>query len=361
MTLSHGWSTSPSCRDTRCSRGRLSQRKRRRRATAAPTFRRWISPRNRRSPAKPLGHDSDVSTVPAEFSSVARSLRRLAAALLRTFREPTPGSAAHGDTNDRTYDDEWGRVLFEYVHDVSPYVALLHDHLRALGAVIAAEGVAMAHVTLSRSVLETASFVYWFYDPEISSDEKVRRHINLRLERNAAIATQQLLLNVMEPGRELSEPLPHLEEIRASLYLLEEEWVEPKVLKSGRVKPGRIGASSPSMMELLRGLQLFEDDDLWVSYSDHLYRMMSGVAHGADHSLAPFLERTGRTVEAGVAEGEVSLSLGALLAHTLPIVLAVSKMVRRLGAYRGLDLGLWTQVWVDVSPIWREYLSETRG
>lgn len=127
-------------------------------------------------PRRRGGHGSDVTESELEaplhpaFSRMSTHLITLAEEMLRTLRQPIGGdSDAAADLRDTSLDVEWGRPLFQYVHRSAPLVISVHDHIRATGALILADRVVQAPMTVMRSALEGLSLMYWLYEPGIEA------------------------------------------------------------------------------------------------------------------------------------------------------------------------------------------------
>lgn len=297
--------------------------------------------------------DMDAPLHPA-FHQMSAHLIELAEELLRTLTQPFgEGSDAAADLRDTSYDGVWGRPLFQYVHRVAPLVTSVHDHIRAVGALIVAERVVLAPMTVMRTALEGLSLMNWVYEPGITSEEKARRHVNLRLVRAADGLNQYLAVGGEASGvGKPQEPAKILAGVRESRHLIPQQWIEPVHRKGGDFwVAGRIGQPVPSVMQRLKLLQLSRAGrDAEVARV--LYRSLSAVAHAGELGLAGFLT-PGETVADGVAEGAVWVSMENMAAQLLPLLLAANVVVLRVAEYLKVDSSRWNRAWLDAALFWR--------
>lgn len=279
----------------------------------------------------------------------------LAEEMLRTLRQPIGGdSDAAADLRDTSLDAEWGRPLFQYVHRSAPLVISVHDHIRATGALILADRVVQAPMTVMRSALEGLSLMYWLYEPGIDAQEKARRHINLRLMRSADGLNQILALG--DRAKEFttaSEPQIILDGVRASKHLIRGRWTPPSYNERGNYwRAGHIGTRVPTITRRLRSMQLLSEgaDDALAGY---LYARLSAVAHAGELGLSGYLTPLDAGAD-GVVETVVSLSVTDLAWQSMPLLLAANATVHRVARYIGVDVTRWHQEWASAALYWRE-------
>lgn len=288
------------------------------------------------------------------FHQMSAHLIRLAEELLRTLTQPIgDGSDAAADLRDTTYNGAWGRPLFEYVHRVAPLVTSVHDHIRATGALIIAERVVLAPMTVMRTAIEGLSLMHWLYESGIARKEKARRHINLRLVRAADGQNQYLALGGESSGvGEPKEPVKILAGVEESRHLIRQRWTPPVYRERGDYwLPGHIGQPVPTVMKRIKSLQL-SSVGRDAEIGRLLYRRLSAVAHAGELGLAGFLTQ-GAPVSEGLSEGVVGISLEDMALQLIPLLLAANTVVMRVADYLKVDSSEWDRAWLEAAAVWQ--------
>ena len=199
------------------------------------------------------------------------------------------------------------------------------DHMRALAQLIVTPRVVLTLATVSRGGLEAIAQANYLADPEIGTKERVRRHMNIRL--NALHEQTRLLKGMDRPGRDNSDLDAKLAKI--DIVLDSARTHSFGTTKAKGHKAPHIGTEPPSIMSLIEEAVSDNENGLGATY----YRWLSGVAHSQPHGLVghaiPILDPSISTTD-GYVKTEISLSPKALAIRHMGVLLAIAPLIGRL-------------------------------
>lgn len=262
------------------------------------------------------------------FDDLAREFRRLALGMQCLLSVPaSPQSDARREGSNSSLDGPLGEPGRGSSLRYSPWCFYAADHLFAVSDLVRSEKVLTASLTAARAALEALASCYWFYEPDITFEERVRRHLNLRL---AELLEAKLLAGDPEGEYEELESAA-----RDSAPLLSSVFTP-----AGRSwEPAFLGAKTPSSSVLVRNLVAASSES--VEFQRVPYRLYSGLAHGGTHLVFLWAESDFVPDETGAISAEWKVSPVTLAALLSPLVRAADDAVQRVGAYQGWDLGAW--------------------
>ena len=192
------------------------------------------------------------------------------------------------------------------------------DSLSGAAALLPSPGHSRAPIILSRSALEAGATVSSIVDPQLSSEERSRRLLNLRLAELHESALDE------DQREEVAEMISFAEYLGFSVTRPKNRWVAPFV-------PGPTGRSDSSAQAIERALP---------SVGRDLWRDQSAVAHSrataillADEFAAPHEIDLGRQAESAAL-------------NLLPAVMVLTELLPAISAFTGwapLDARLHVQ------------------
>ena len=230
------------------------------------------------------------------------------------FKSPAKSLAAR-EARHRSFDGAWGRGTFELLHDPGPRITVVTDHLRAIGAVSDAPGTVLSIATLIRPVLEALGTLWWLYDPEIDTRERVRRRYNVRL---ASLVEQWNIAAALgdAPRMEVEAMIDHVEESATTVGL---RFVKERQRYIGQLGGRYIDPRMPTDAQLITGV--VESGEV-RGLASLVHRLTSAVIHGQAHALLPFIVDRDDTEVPGVSVAHVGMTLHWYALLTAPVVLA---------------------------------------
>ena len=187
---------------------------------------------------------------------------------------PTENSPAARDAADPTF----GALAAEVPVYAGMILAVVDDHLEALGRVIRTTPPVWANDTLQRVVLEGCAVVGWLLEPNLSPEERASRGLS---ERARSLQERiKTLETVAAPARIVSQQEARLDGILKLAANF--EWNIHRRKRSGDVIA--INSSRPHISRMIRNL--FLDDGDIGKLAVGMYRMNSSIVHAALGSVA---------------------------------------------------------------------------
>lgn len=296
-----------------------------------------------------------TSTDRERFEEFARDIRRLAIALTNVSAQPIRhDSQAKRDLGDHRYDGTWGELGREVSYRAGIYFMLATDHLRAVAALTLTDRIVMAQFTAARGALEALAHLYWLYDPAVTFEERIRRHLNLRLE---SAAEMMNLLSDRDHEAVPSVPAETtIDEIRSSAFLLPQFTYHAPSSRNGFTGPGRLGERLPRIMTLIDEMVQMEEGG--VPFGRLIYRYYSSIAHAGDHTIGNWVMASNPTAVEGVVHARFGITLQRAALWLLPLLIATNSAVERVGLYRGWNLSIWSRIHLEVSGRWLALAAE---
>lgn len=188
--------------------------------------------------------------------------------------DPAPDSLALREWAADDMADEWSKTP---LHDADRINVLLilsaADHLRAMADAMAER--TFAPMTLARSVLESSARAWFNAAPDADSRERVRRHMNARLEDIAESIRRMRAAGEKDVAKAAARQAAILESARRQGFTTQ---------SNARIP--HIGAPEPPAVELAH--QVLSNDAANAS-GNVLYRIGAGVSHGNANGLLHFL------------------------------------------------------------------------
>lgn len=292
----------------------------------------------------PVGPNADA------FGQAAEHLRALAdvMAAYPHFKSPAK-SLAGREARDQTYDGAWGRGTFELLHDPAPRITVVTDHLRAIAAVTDAPGTVLSIATLVRPVLEALGTLWWLYEPEIETRERVRRRFNVRL---ASLVEQWNIASTL-PDAARVEVEAHLNDIEKTATALGFQFVKARSRFDKQFGSRYLDQPMPTDAQLITNV--VESGEV-RGLGRLIHRVTSAVIHGQAHALMPFIIDHDNTDVPGVALARVGMTLNWYSLLTGPAVLASNTTMHRLIDHFGWSRGRWDRVAQPAVIAWRDWL-----
>ncbi|MBB5109153.1 hypothetical protein [Streptomyces spectabilis] len=264
------------------------------------------------------------------WAELARSLDGLRSAFyssLAASRGFLPDSPAEEECKRDALAGSWGAQPVRDAN-IAPLaaVSVVLDHLDSLGILFKSSGGITASHTIARAVLDIAIGPWFLLEPGIGERERVRRYMNLRLES----LKEQTQLETGSPATAMRQ---HAED-RIALILDAARLHGFDVRRErDRYKPPHLGAQVPSTTSLASKIVAPNDPVLGALF----WRLGSAVAHGQQHGLTMFFERTDQPVQP--AQGDAAAQMQASPKDTAlrcgGAPLAAVSMLQRLYAQYG--------------------------
>lgn len=246
--------------------------------------------------------------------------------VVERFLAASPTDAHWLDTNPDRNPTSWGLGF------VARAVYTVVDHLDAIARLISIEEHVRSPVTLARTALEAASTACFLLDPGTTSQERLRRTLNLQFEEAKEDS------NGWESGSsERVECETLLEELIAFSRLA---GLDVQRYRPGRHHPPVIGGDGESdatrqlVERVLPGFGL----DAW--------RSMSAVAHSR-RSTTLYLHEYALPHRSARWQRVESTAW-----HTVPVLIVVQELCKRLAEYLEWDLGDWNEAFELLCTQW---------
>lgn len=304
-------------------------------------------------------------TPPAEpitsFEEVGELLDRLADALqvvIRDYGPPwAPGAPAEVDCAlDEALE---GTPHLNAALMVGLYLNHAQDHLRAAARIVGDRRIVMGGFTLTRPVLGSAARAIWLLEPSITSTERLRRGLNLRLK---GLGELENIASDRDPGFHNQLAVGHrpiVEAIERDARTLGlPPATTPGARKDGSRDPVFIGRKLPSDMELIRGLL---DRDGSEETGDLIFRVGSAFVHGEYHVLNLLSRRISDLDPApGVAGVEVGVRLDNLVVFVASVAIGIHRVALAACAYAGWPEDVWQNLAQPIIQRWQATLHVVR-
>lgn len=282
------------------------------------------------------------------WGEMARSLEALRAAFDDSYGAShgfLPASPASAECQRDTLAGTWGAHPVRDAN-IAPlsYVFVLFDHLDSLATLFRSPGGLMASHTLARSVLDIAVGPWYLLEPDIGERERVRRHMNVRLESLKEQSQFETGTTRTAIRDHAAERIAHITQAaRAQGFEVRREgdrykppFLEPKIKTTTALVAEMIAPEEPTLGPLF-------------------WRLGSAVAHGQQHGITMFFEHADQQVDPThgdtAAKFQVSSKDTALRCGGAP--LAVIATLRRLFQQYGWDAVQLEGAIADVVNTWQ--------
>ncbi len=300
----------------------------------------------------PVGPRADA------FGDAAEHLRALADEMSAYPRFKSPAkSPASREARDRSLDGVWGRATFELLHDPAPRISVVTDHLRAIAAVTDEPETVLSTATLVRPILETLGTLWWLYDPEIDTRERVRRRYNIRL---ASLVEQWNIASTLDGASRSPNDAPRVQVedliggVEESARTLGFRFVSERPRFDHQLGGRYLDSRMPTDAKLITNV--VESGEV-RGLGRLIHRLTSAVIHGQAHALLPFIVDRTDTKVPGVSVAHVGMTLGWYAILTAPAVLASNVTMHRLIGHFGWPAGRWDRVAQPAVAAWRDWLT----
>jgi hypothetical protein len=291
----------------------------------------------------------------AQIADLSNALRAFADAVSRlVLTGRADGSPAAVDEADQSMRG-FGATRPGLEASLTPLLLLVHatDHLRGMAAAVDADGVVLSVVSLLRPALESAGLAHYVLEPDIRTQERVRRWANVRL---GSYVEQLRLIGPEDRRGEEALKLAH------KIYWMRQHaprhgFVAKTAKRRGTFEPATwVEPPLPSGQSLIHDLL----DDVPGDTGKTLHRMTSAVVHGQFHGVLPFLSEamSHREDDADVAHVALHVTLPGLAVWTGPAVWGVQRCVDRAVAYYGWPQDDWKRASMDALLCWRAWLGD---
>lgn len=287
------------------------------------------------------------------FIDAADKLRQLAfelSAYPPDGETATPGSQAAIDAQDRSFDGPWGRGTFELLHEPASRLILAIEYLRALAALAEADRVTVGIVPMIRPALATFGHLYYLFEPEVGTRERVRRRFNLRLA--SLVEEHNIALALESPDRERTAQ--EILDVKRTAQLLGFRYTVPKE-RAGQTHRGlryldrRLPPEGTIVASVLEPMN--------SRFGPAVYRLTSAVTHAQMHGLKPFLHDPVPTDQDGVYTAGIGMSLSMFAALTGSVVFAAHVATQRVGNHFGWNTESWTAAAEAALACWDSWLT----
>ncbi|MEU8717929.1 hypothetical protein [Streptomyces sp. NPDC048663] len=193
-----------------------------------------------------------------------------------------PGSPAALELQADDLAGEWGAcpVQDAYLGAIARVPAVM-DHLDALGVLFASPGGLMASYTVARSVLDIATKSWFLLEPEVGARERVRRHMNYRLQ---SLKEQSLLVGDSQSAEAGATRQGASERTERILRAARHHGFFVKGKMADKVRPCYLGPDRVPSTTEMAGEVITPGGSLGAL----LWRTTSAVAHGQTHGLMMF-------------------------------------------------------------------------
>ncbi|MFD3737784.1 hypothetical protein [Streptomyces sp. NPDC058629] len=162
-------------------------------------------------------------------------------------------------------------------------VFVLLDHMESLGTLITSPGGITATHTIARAMLDIATGPWFLLEPGIGGRERVRRHMNLRLQ---SLKEQTHL----ETGTERTAIKSHAEgRIQRIVQAARTHGFDVR-RERDRYQPPFLDTKLPTTTTL--ATQMFDP-----ALGQLFWRLGSAVAHGQQHGISMFIEQIDQPVD----------------------------------------------------------------
>lgn len=271
------------------------------------------------------------SVVPVEFRALATHLTGLADALDAVNGGPHgPAAPAYLDAADEAFGPMfYSRPGLEA--SVLPHQTISHacDHIRGIGALVAAPGVVLSALTLLRPAVESAATAHYLLEPGVGTRERVRRWANTQLR--TLVEQERLLLGAGDRQHRTKIA----QDIATLLEQAKTRGYEVTARRTNRQpdwpKEQFLGAPLPSAQALITGLFGGIAGEIGPFY----HRFLSAVVHGQQHGLMPFLATaSGRPgSSSAVSLADVRITFADLVTWTGPLLSGAGALEERARRY----------------------------
>lgn len=273
-----------------------------------------------------------------------------------------PGSPGSVELcEDRGLAGEWGA---RPVHDahlaaISPVIAVM-DHLDSLGLLFTSPGGLMASHTVARGALDIATQPWFLLEPGIDARERVRRHMNYRLQ---SLKEQSLMVGDLGASPDAQRHLQHLRErTEQILRAARHHGFSVKGKIADKFRPCYLGSCpAPSTTGLAGQIVAPGGSPLGTL----LWRATSAVAHGQAHGLMMFCADApgapGTGPEDHFVYRQLQFSPQEAAQRCAGAPLATLSMLRRLYAHCGWPAVNLESVGSDLARAWLHISGMTRA
>ncbi|WP_334665569.1 hypothetical protein [Streptomyces cyaneofuscatus] len=279
------------------------------------------------------------------WGELARSLNGLRASFDETYEAShgfLPGSPASEECRRDSLGGAWGAMPARDAN-ITPLtsVFVLLDHMQSLGTLITSPGGITATHTIARAMLDIATGPWFLLEPGIGGRERVRRHMNLRLQ---SLKEQTHL----ETGTERTVIKSHAEgRIQRIVQAARTHGFDVR-RERDRYQPPFLDTKLPTTTTL--ATQMFDP-----ALGQLFWRLGSAVAHGQQHGISMFIEQIDQPVDP--LHGDAAVQMGvnaqstALRCGGAP--LAVVCTLQRLFSQFGWDTTRLSHATADVIDTWQ--------
>ena len=292
--------------------------------------------------------------VAAPFLPITSVLRKIGTALVDHFGAPAAPECPRAHESHSAQFAGVGATWPGHEAGNLPILCVSHasDHLIGIAALLDADNVVMACLSLVRPTLESLATAYYLLDPACDERERVRRWANMQLtsyverlningdDTAAARQLQQLL----DAGRQHG-------------------WVpvRPKRARAGRTASAWFDQPPRSGQALVGDLL----DELGPGAGALLHRASSGVLHGQVHGLHLLLRSDGALAAEDPRDVLIAAGLSVLdvVQWTAPLLWGIGRLLERANAYYGWSPGLLERDLLRAQAQWVAWLrqGETGG
>ncbi|PVD10119.1 hypothetical protein [Streptomyces sp. CS147] len=287
------------------------------------------------------------------WGELARSLSGLRAAFDESY-EATHGFLPESPAGEECRRDDLGGAWGDTPArdpNIMPLtsVFVLLDHMGSLSTLLTSPGGITATHTLARAMLDISTGPWFLLEPGIDGRERVRRHMNLRLQSlkeqtHLETGTDRTAIKVQAEGRIqriVQAARAHGFDVRRT---------------SDRYQPPFLGTKLPTTTAL--ATQMIDP-----ALGQLLWRIGSAVAHGQQHGISMFLEQIDQPVDPlhGDAAAQMGASAEATALRCGGGPLAVICTLQRLFLQFGWDTTRLSIATADVVNTWQSVAGVRRG